>query len=562
MWAFVLLGATAGLCAMPAGAERSAESPRGSGTRTGTQLASMTALPTPLAPVEAMAAGPGAIAVAPGTPIVSVRVVRHDIFDLDDPATSATPYRWVDALHALTRESFIRSLLLFEVGGVVDPLRLAESELILRGTGFLNPVTITAHPAPGGAEIVVETRDQWTINVDARYDRSGDSKRAGGSISDDNVLGMGKGVEFGMESDAERSSTMFGYKDLAVMGSRWQVDLKYTSSSDGSESFLRARYPFFSLTTPFAGGVEWMQNASDEHLWSDSEQVVTGAVDRRDVEAWFGLRLPGSGIRTNRLIVGVFAERALFGEWLRDDGSLYPRPADRDLIGPEIGWEHRTFNWKVVQGFRSWQRQEDLALGPNWRLTTGVSSPAFGGDRTRVRYHAAFDVGRWRERTYMWARSDLTGRLENGSVANGVSHLELGGAMTGNAGFRLRAVADLGHQLDLDRQLTLGADTGLRGYDPDSFDGTSRLVTNIEWRHRLTGEFLHVAVLGVTLFGDAGRTWGERVGPSTEGWRSDVGAGLLLEITRASVVRILRLEVAVPDRGGEPVIQITSQSLF
>jgi hypothetical protein len=231
-------------------------------------------------------------------------------------------------------------------------------------------------------------------------------------------------------------------------------------------------------------------------------------------------------------------------------------------MGIEVGWEHQTFNWKVVQGFRSWQRQEDLPLGPNWRVTTAVSLPALGGDRTRVRYGAELDVGRWRERTYMWTRADLSGRVESGEIVNAVSHLECGGATIGKAGFRLRAAADLGHELDGDRQLTLGADSGLRGYDPDTFDGTSRLVANIEWRHRLTREFLHVAVLGVTAFADGGKTWGARVGPSTEGWRGDVGAGLLLEITRASVVRILRFEIALPDRGGDPVFQITTQSLF
>ena len=102
----------------------------------------------------------------------------------------------------------------------------------------------------------------------------------------------------------------------------------------------------------------------------------------------------------------------------------------------------------------------------------------------------------------------------------------------------------------------------MRGYDPSQFDGSSRLVTNLEWRHRLTGEFLHVAVLGLTAFADGGKTWGARVGPSSEGWRGDVGVGMLLEITRAAVVRILRLEVAIPDRGGPPVFQVTSQSLF
>ena len=47
--------------------------------------------------------GAGAEEVAPGTPIVAVRIDRHDVFDLDDPSTSAWPYRWVDALHIVTR---------------------------------------------------------------------------------------------------------------------------------------------------------------------------------------------------------------------------------------------------------------------------------------------------------------------------------------------------------------------------------------------------------------------------------------------------------------------------
>jgi hemolysin activation/secretion protein len=231
-------------------------------------------------------------------------------------------------------------------------------------------------------------------------------------------------------------------------------------------------------------------------------------------------------------------------------------------MGVEVGWEHQTFRWKLVQGFRSWQRQEDLPLGPNWRITTGLSLPALGGDRTRVRYRAALDLGRWRERTYMWTNAELAGRYEDGGVANAVAHLELGGATIGKSGLRLRAAADIGHDLDRDRQLTLGADTGLRGYDPDTFDGTSRVVANVEWRRQITGEFLHVAVLGVTAFADGGKTWGARVGPSTEGWRGDAGVGLLLEITRASAVRILRFEIAYPDHGSDPVFQITTQSLF
>ncbi len=504
----------------------------------------------------------GTDVVAPGTPVVAVRIDRHDVFDLDDPATSAWPYRWVDALHILTREEFIRSLLLFHVGDPLDPLRLAESELILRGTGFLNPVYISVHPVPGGAEVVVETHDNWSTGVSISFGISGNRRHAGGSLSEDNVLGMGKSILLDVSTDPERTSMTFRYKDFTFLRSRWQLVLEHTKSSDGSTDHFQIGYPFFALLTPRAGGVEWRTEGLQEYLWSGGQRAVAGQADTRSFEVWGGLRLWGDATVTNRLTLGAFGERARFRDWNYLDGSPYPQPRDRNLLGMEVGWDHQTFNWKVVQGFRAWLRQEDLPLGPSWQLNAGLSLPAFGGDRTRLRYNGSLTVGQLKGRTYSWLLASLSGRIEQGGVANAVTHLEAGGAVTGGAGLRMRVAADLGYNLDAERQLTLGADTGLRGYDPNTFDGTSRVVINVEGRRRITGEILHVAMLGLTLFADGGKTWGARVGHSTEGWRGDVGAGLLVEITRASLVRVLRLEAAFPDRGKGPVFLVTTQSLF
>ncbi len=512
--------------------------------------------------LAAIGADAGTEEVAPGTPIVAVRIERHDIYDLDDPATSSWPYRWVDALHIRTREEFVRSLLLFHVGDTLDPARLAESELILRGTGFLNPVHISAHPVPGGTEVVVETHDQWTTRVGIDFGISGNRRHSGAAISEDNLLGLGKSVLLDVGSDPERTTTTLRYRDSTFLRSRWQLDLEHKKSSDGSTDFFQLEYPFFAILTPRAGGVEWRREGLQEYLWSGGQRRVVGQADTRSFEVWGGLRLPGDGILTNRLTFGVFGEQALFHDWYRLDGFPYPQPRDRDLRGMEVGWEHQAFNWRVVQGFRAWLRQEDLPLGPNWQVTIGPSLPALGGDPTRLRYHGSFTVGHLTGRTYSWLIADFSGRLEQRGAANGVTHLEAGGALTGTAGWRARVAADLGHDLDGDRQLTLGADSGLRGYDPKTFDGTSRVVTNLEWSRRITGEFLHVAALGFTVFADGGKTWKPRVGLPTDGWRGDVGTGLLVEITRASVVRILRLEVAFPDRGKDRVFQLTTSSLF
>ncbi len=264
----------------------------------------------------------------------------------------------------------------------------------------------------------------------------------------------------------------------------------------------------------------------------------------------------------DRLTFGLFVDNARFAGWTYRDGRPFESPSDYALQGVQVGWDHEVDRWEVVRGFRAFVRQEDVPLGPNWQITAGFSVPALGGDSGRVQLDASTHRGVLRGRWYTWLDGAVDGRLDHGNPRNTVFHLELGTARTGAVGWRGRIAGDVGHALDRDRQLTLGADVGLRGWNPDFFDGTSRVIGNAEFRAKLTGEVLHLAVIGVDVFADAGRTWDPRVGPSTGGWRADVGAGLLAEITRAAILRIVRLEVAFPDDGSGPVVLVTGGSLF
>ncbi|MCS7181682.1 MAG: hypothetical protein NZ869_00995 [Thermoanaerobaculum sp.] len=506
----------------------------------------------------AVAAGLG----EPAPTIVAIHIVRHDVFDLTDPQTSSWPYRAANALHTLSRERFIRSLLLFREGDPWDPQLAAESERILRGTGFLNPVHIYPKPVAGGVEVYVETRDQFTLELAVNYGRLGRRQKAGISISEENFLGWGKNVYLDARSDPERDSITAGYSDPMFFGTRWRLSAAHREASDGTANEFSLSYPFFSLATPRAGGVTVRRESLVEYLWANGKKVVSGDTLRRSLVVWGGMRLPGNGDTTRRLVAGIFAERAAFSRWRHRQGSPYPEPEDRELVGLQVGFESQASRWEVVKGFRGWWRQEDIPLGPNVQLMLGVSLPALGGDRLRLPYEARYFRGFRRDSWYRWLSLSSSGRWEEGAVVDGVSRLEVGAAQVGEGGLRLRGVWELGHRLGLDRQLTLGANTGLRGWDPDTFDGTSRAVVNLEWRRRLTGEVLHVAVLGVVLFGDVGRTWGARVGADTGGWRANAGIGLLAEITRASVLRVVRLELAWPDRGGGPILLLTGVSLF
>jgi hypothetical protein len=116
--------------------------------------------------------------------------------------------------------------------------------------------------------------------------------------------------------------------------------------------------------------------------------------------------------------------------------------------------------------------------------------------------------------------------------------------------------------LDRDRQLTLGADLGLRGWDPDYFDGTGRAVLNVQWRRLLMKEVLGLFSVGVVVFGDAGKTWDPRVGPGTDGIRFDAGAGLLFDLSHLGRSTLLRIDAAVPDDGNGVTVTISTSTIF
>ena len=510
-----------------------------------------------------IAASAPSVAPPPVPTIVAVRIVRHDVFDVNDPDTSSWPYRTANALHFLSREKFIRSLLLFQVGDPLDPELLDESARLLRATGFLNPVTVTSREVVGGVEVVVETHDQWTTEIGINFGLYGSRSKTGVALLEKNFLGWGKTVELEYRSDPERNSTIVGYEDPLFLGTRFQLLASHRESTDGSADHARLVYPFFALATKWAGGIEWQRESLTEYLYADAEKTVAGQAYRRSFHLWGGMRIPSWDDRTDRVTVGIFSQEADFDDWGFLDGSRsYETPADTEFAGVEIGFRREMHSYRVVHGFRAWVGQEDIALGPNWSATVGFSFPAFNGSSKALMLAGSFNAGMLDDLQYSWVATTIDGRLEDGHPRNVVWHVEAGTARTGEVGWRARVAADFSQALDRDRQLALGADTGLRGWDPDTFDGTQRIVTNLEWRHRLTGEVLHLGVLGFTAFVDAGRTWGTRVGRNTGTIRADVGIGLLAEVTRAAIVKVARVEVAFPDDGSGPVFLLTSGSIF
>jgi hypothetical protein len=498
-----------------------------------------------------------------GQTIVRIVVDRYNIFDTEQPETSGWAYRAANSIHVVSREGFIRSMLLFEEGDPYSTDLAEESARILRGLGLMEPVHITAEAVDGGVEVVVETHDRWTLHASIDFSLQGDRSDFGVRFKEQNFLGYGLELRTRYSSDDERDSIEFGFIDPNVRGSRWRVALLYADTSDGFEQRVRVERPFYSLETPQAWGGEWLDWQLDEFLYSGSDAQVVGRVDRRGARAWWGFRVSKEREITRRVTVGFDARETTFSDWRwEEDGRPYQPPEDRTIAGPRITYEQIADRFEVLRAFRGWKSQEDVALGPNLHLGATFSAPAFGGDRSRVLLDGRASV---RRRAGSWiVLGDVIGegRIEDAGLVNGILGVQVGAVQLGAQGWQLRLRADVSRELDENRQLTLGTDIGLRGWSPDTFDGTSRAVVNVQWRRQLVEDLGQVATLGVVLFADAGQTWDPRIGEGTDGIRTDIGVGILGDLSRIGIASLLRFEVALPDDGSGLTLTLTSSSLF
>ena len=427
----------------------------------------------------------------------------------------------------------------------------------------MNPVEITAHRVEEGVNVKVETRDQWTLKLGAKLGVFGNRTEFRVDFEEENLVGWGKAVSFAFESDQERDSRLFRYFDPNIFNSRWQVHLLYADLSDGFTQDVVITRPFYSLATPWTWGGAGLRQELTDYLYSQSESVVEGFHQTERVSIWGGARLPGNGTFTRRLVGGWEYREHLYSDWVWEDtGEPYPQPEDRLISGPRISYEQIADRFMVVRGFRAWAVQEDIAFGPNFSLTAVFSTPTFGGDRHRIvtagRAHAAVQKGRWLILGDAW----FSGRIEHGDAHNLVAGVQVGAGQLGETGFQTRLLIEGSRRLDRDRQLALGADLGLRGWDPDYFDGTGRAVLNLQWRRLIKRDVLGLFTVGIVLFGDAGKTWNPRVGPDTDGVRFDAGAGLLFDLSHIGRSTLLRVDVAMPDDGTGFTATISTSTIF
>jgi len=487
---------------------------------------------------------------AEGARIGALRIQTSDVFDLSKPDEDYWLARAANVIHITTRESVIRSALLFKMGDLVDVATLHETERLLRSLPWVQDASIELVPAgPGSVQAVVKVHDGWSLKASLKFNHAGGQTDWRIRLHEVNLLGYGKEVLLSHERGIERTTDEVAYRDPLLFGSRWTLEAGYSLLSDGNGGLLKLVRPFYQLSVPWSVGVEATRTSLVETLYQDTQDIYTFPATIADASLYarwlyhFGDRTAWRAGVEFRVAQAAYGPLDVMVPGVLPQPDLTPRRF-RGLLGY---WAVSQDRYGTFEDLQSIGRTEDLNLGWDGEVHAGYFAKAFGSDTSA-----------W----YLEYQADKAWRLGSSSLAllktNGHGRLQHDGGydvlglVEGtlyNQSFPYQTIAaDLqltgGYRLDPEHALYIGGFDGLRGYPNFFREGDRRWLLSVEDRIITPWKLWSLVQVGFVAYADAGaiRT---ADGHFTKTY-ANVGAGLRFGNLKSTFGRVLTISVAVP----------------
>ena len=498
----------------------------------------------------------------------TITVVRQDVFNTDDPAEDRATYRLANRWHILTGEGTIREQLLFREGDTVSVDEIAESERVLRGKSYLYDARIVANrvcPAKGdgaGAEAVIDlvvvTRDVWSLSPELSVTRTGGEDRVRVGISEINLAGSGSQLDVTVFENLDRQGVSASYANPNLGRSRVGARLRYDDTDDGELAEAGIGQPFYALSARRSWNAYVLRSSGLQGLYRGGERIESFRRDYRLAQVSTGWSRGRRDGWVNRVVAGM-----TFEDWRHSPASpaesLFS-PRSRRFRYPWVSFHRIEDEYAQVRNMDRVQTTEDVHLGRRYDFMLGYAPDDEGhyiataevrdgrlrGDDGILRYGA-------RASGY-WNRA--TGQAENAVVRVWARYRY---RQTPRWALILDGEATVTDGLTDDQQVLIGGSSGLRGYPNRYQAGTRAYRFTAEQRFYTDLYPLRLLRIAFAGFVDVGRAWG---------WHDDteilanVGVGLRFESTRTNRNLVYHLDVAFPivDGPGVSGVEVTLTS--
>lgn len=487
-----------------------------------------------------------------------ILIDNQNIFNLEDPKDDYWLFRTADKLHIKTRATVIRHQLLFKPGDRYSRRLLDETERILRANNYFYDAWIRpVKYHDGKVDLRVTTRDVWTLNPGFNFSRSGGSNSTGVQLEELNFIGTGTDLAVSRTKNVDRTESLLAVSNTHAFGTWTQVGLAWANNSDGHKQDLTVNHPFYALDTRWAAGVGGMNDAQTDSLY-DRGNIVDQFHDQHNFVSFYGGWSPGlQNGWVQRVSTGLTYDEHLFSPVASWTGATV-LPEDRRFLYPWVEYDLVADDYVRLFNHDQILRTEDFYLGTLATLRVGWADTTLGSSRSALIFQSTAGRGYRTDGSTLLLASDFSGRLENGLLYNGRADASVRYYYEWSSKwlFFTTLAGTKGWRLDLDNQVLLGGDSGLRGYPLRYQDGTARSLFTIEQRYFTDWFPFRLWRVGAAIFFDAGRTWGQpQLAQPSLGTLKDAGFGLRIGNARSGLGNVIHVDVAFPFETAGTAIQ-------
>ncbi len=467
--------------------------------------------------------------------------ITHNVFDPTLPGFTWV-HRFANQIHITTRPVTLENEVVGFTPCEEDVDDLYELERHLRARTYLRDASVNERITPEGERTIeVQTWDTWSLLPTISFSREGGENAGSFGIKDSNFLGLGIDTELLYFSDYERTGYVLEVKTPLFLKQNLKLALTLADTDDGRQVAFALAHPFVAKDSRNAWGVAFNDEKRDDTLRQGNGQVNEFARDTLQYDAWFGWSAGEQDDAVWRYQVGFTRDETQF----RPIEGTVLLPEDRDQLS---GWFRLSLyqdqytkrtNVFLINTFEDINLGFDAALRLGWDTQIGGFTSdghlAFGGELT--------DRLLWLTR--------LAGELEerdDGDVRlRGQWRNELFYRLTEPVRFYAKAEFNGSDNEYIDQPVTLGGDTGLRGYPLQYQHGDWNWLASVETRYYPDITLFQFAELGGALFYDAGRSYGDSPYPGNpDGTLQSVGVGLRFYLSHAGSRNVVHVDFARP----------------
>ena len=492
-----------------------------------------------------------------GARVGQVIIKVQDIFDTTRPVENARLFRLANRWHINTRESTVLDRLLVRSGDLYREWVVCESERLLRDTRYLYDATITpTRYADGIVDLEVVTRDVWTLNPGVSFGRKGGKSTSGIEFEELNLFGRGTQVSVKQQNEVDRDIQSFRYIDNQIGSGWWSLELEHSDFSDGGAQRVVLEKPFYALDTREAYGVFWFKDERIDPRYNDGDLLGRYRRESATKTLYVGR---SAGLRegsVTRWTFGLLDESASF-QRAELDASLLTIPADRRFVYPWAQFDWIEDDFRVLRNRDQIERNEDFQYGWRIRGRLGRALESWGSDRNAWllagELHKGYELD---SKSSLFIAGGLGARYEE----DGLRNAKLSASaryyhhQSDRRLFFASAEIESGEKLDLDNEIVLGGENGLRGYPLRYRNGQGRWTVTLEQRGFTDWYPFRLVHVGAAAFVDVGGTWGNVDGQrSRHDILADAGVGLRLGNSRSALGNVLHIDLAFPLQGDRSI---------